>query len=213
LEPPAITVENVSKMFKLKKSKNSPNLTSNGNLDRFTALDNVSFSIQKGEMFGIIGLNGSGKTTILRIIAGIYEPDSGKVSYNGKLAPLLHIGLGFSQELAAEDNIVISGMLAGLTKNEIKKRVNKIIEFAELEKFREMKLKHYSSGMRARLAFSTALQIDHDILLVDEILAVGDIAFTKKSYNEFLSFKNKGKTIVYTTHSLDVPPEICFMNP
>jgi len=206
---PGLVVENISKTFNLKRSNESLSGENSGNSFKLTAVDNVSFSVEKGEMFGIIGLNGSGKTTLLRLIAGIYEPDSGKISYKGKLAPLLQIGTGFNAELTAKENIILAGMLSGITKDEIKKRVNKIIEFAELQKFTEMKFKHYSAGMMARLAFSTALQIEPDILLVDEILSVGDISFSQKSFNEFTAFKKRGKTIVYTTHDLAGLAELC----
>jgi len=207
---PSLVVENISKTFKLKRPKQAlMQVTNSKSVDTLTALDSISFSVAKGEVFGIIGLNGSGKTTLLRIIAGIYEPDSGKISVEGKIAPLLQIGTGFNLELTAEENIIMAGMLVGKTKGEIKKRVNKIIEFAGLQEFTEMKLKHYSAGMMARLAFATAIQIDPDILLVDEILSVGDIEFTEKSFKEFLSFKKKGKTIIYTTHDLPLLTELC----
>jgi ABC-type polysaccharide/polyol phosphate transport system ATPase subunit len=172
-------------------------------------LDDVSFQIKAGEMFGIIGDNGSGKTTLLRILAGIYEPDSGVITIKGKLSPLLHMGTGFHKELVAEENIVISGMLMGIPKKEMKQKVEKIIKFAELEDFTYMKLKHYSAGMRARLAFSAAIETEPDILLVDEILSVGDIGFRKKSLERFLEFKKKGHTILYTTHSLNSVSRYC----
>lgn len=206
----ALSVENVSKIFKLKKQHAILEVQPTSYVDdKLVALDKISFEVPKGEMLGIIGLNGSGKTTLLRIIAGIYKPDSGSVHLKGRLGPLLHIGTGFHNELTASENIIISGLLLGIPKPEIKKKVNDIIEFAGLQEFTNMKLKHFSSGMRARLAFSVAIQIDPDILLVDEILSVGDIAFRDKSFNAFLSFKNKGKTIVYTTHNLEILPRIC----
>jgi len=208
----AITVENVTKIFNLKKakSKNSTNNHFDKNLkNKLVALDKVSFSVEKGEIFGMIGANGSGKTTLLRTIAGIYQPDSGKINVSGRITPLLQIGTGFHNELVPSENIVISGMLLGMSKSGISQKVNKIIEFAELEQFENMKLKHFSSGMRARLAFSTALQIDPDIVLVDEIFAVGDISFKKKSFEIFKSLKDKNKTIVISTHNLDMLPKFC----
>ena len=202
-----VVVEKVSKSFALKqndgildllKSVRNPE-NKNGKLK---ALDQVSFTASKGEMIGIIGRNGSGKTTLLRTIAGIYNPDSGKISVKGRIAPLLHIGTGFNDELNAEENIIISGMLMGMSKKEMKKRVQDTVEFAELEKFSEMKIKHYSSGMKARLAFSSAIQVNPDVLLVDEILSVGDEAFRDKSFKEFMKFKKNKKTIIYATHNL-----------
>ncbi len=207
----SILVENVTKTFKLPKPEvGFANKINGGNSkDKLVALDKISFSVTKGEMFGIIGVNGSGKTTLLRTIAGIYQPDSGTVSVKGIQAPLLQIGTGFSTELNSSENIVLAGMLSGIPKSEMKKKIRQIIEFAELEKFTGMKLSHYSSGMRSRLAFATALQVNADVLLVDEILAVGDIGFREKSFKAFLSFKERGKTIVYSTHSLGTLPELC----
>ncbi|MDH3618370.1 MAG: sulfotransferase [Nitrosopumilus sp.] len=202
----AIQLSNVFKKFDLGKNKSFPkgsHLTKNI-LNQIQALDNISLTIKKGETIGIIGLNGSGKTTLLRIISGVYAPDSGSVEINGYLAPLLQIGTGFKKELDAEENIVMYGLLLGFTKNEIKRKVDDIIKFAELEKFRKLKLENYSAGMRTRLAFSTAIQINPDILLVDEILAVGDAVFKEKSFKAFLEFKKQNKTIVYTTHNFNM---------
>jgi len=208
----AIVVSNLTKTFKM-----ISNNETSGKLKRLinpkkiflTAVDNVSFKVKKGETLGILGSNGSGKTTLLRLITGIYSPDSGSVRLNGKLAPILHLGTGFHKELDAEENIILSGLLFGISKKDMQSRIPKIIEFAELEKFRNMKLKHYSSGMRSRLAFSTALEVDPDILLIDEVLSVGDMAFRKKSYEAFNSFMEKGKTILYVSHNLDKMPELC----
>jgi len=199
----SVLVENLTKHFKMKKPKGRSE-EKGGYISQniIKSLDQVSFSVDKGEMLGIIGLNGSGKTTLLRTIAGIYRPDSGSVKVNGKMAPILHIGTGFHHELDARENIIMNGLLLGMTKNEIQQKVDQILEFSELQDFSEMKLKHYSAGMRARLAFSTALEVNPDILLVDEVLAVGDMAFRQKSAEKFLSFKKNGKTILYTTHDL-----------
>jgi len=208
-----VLVENVTKRFGLTKPHGVVQFLRNyyqdKNARKLVALDNISFNVPRGEMLGIIGMNGSGKTTLLRIIAGIYLPDKGKVSVNGRLAPMLHIGTGFHNELVASENIILSGMLYGLSKSEISQKVEKIIELAELQEFSEMKFKYYSSGMKARLAFSTAVQIDPEILLVDEILSVGDLAFRKKSYKMFLSLKEKGRTILYSTHNLSTLPQLC----
>lgn len=201
-----IQLSNVSKKFDLSNKKNTLKITQKTNnfSNQILALDNISLTIEKGETIGVIGLNGSGKTTLLRIISGVYQPDSGSVLVNGYLAPLLQIGTGFKEELNAEENIVMYGLLLGFTKNEIKKKINDIIKFAELEKFHKLKLKDYSAGMRSRLAFSTAIQINPDILLVDEILAVGDAVFKEKSFKAFLEFKKQNKTIIYTTHNINM---------
>ena len=206
-----IVVENITKTFKLAKpiGKYLQRFNNGKVSDRLVALDKVSFTVKEGEMFGIIGVNGSGKTTLLRTVAGIYKPDSGVVSVKGRMAPLLQIGTGFSNELNSSENIILSGMLLGIPKSEMKKKISQIIEFAELQDFSGMKLMHYSAGMRARLAFSTALQVNADVLIVDEILAVGDMGFMEKSFNAFLSFKEKGKTILYSTHNLNKLPNLC----
>jgi len=209
----AIKVERVFKTFNLKRPDgligSIKKIESPFTNSKIIALNNVTFDVYQGETFGIIGLNGSGKTTLLRMIAGIYVPDSGIIKINGKLAPLLQIGSGFHPELTGPENIIISGMLMGFSKSDIENKVEKIIQFAELEDYTNMKLKHYSSGMIARLAFSIGIQVDPDILLVDEVLAVGDISFREKSYKEFLKFKDKKKTIVYTTHILTDLHEVC----
>jgi len=208
----SIILENATKIFTLKKSDSHQNhdLKQSVNIqkNKLVALNNISFSVSEGEMIGIIGLNGSGKTTLLRLISGIYPPTSGKVQVYGRLAPLLQLGAGFHSELIAKDNIIMYGMLLGLSKSEILSRVDKIIDFAELREFSNMKLKNYSAGMSVRLAFSTAMEIDPDILLIDEVLAVGDIGFAEKSYKAFLSFKEREKTIVFTSHNLQTISEL-----
>ncbi len=205
----AVDVKNVSKTFEIEKLRGISGITKSVNANKtLVALDDVSFQIQKGEVLSIIGLNGSGKTTLLRIIAGVYLPDKGSVQVNGSLSPLMQLGAGFQNDLNAQENIIMNGMLLGLSKNEIESKVDSVMEYAELEKFSNMQLKHYSSGMRARLAFATAMQINPDILLVDEILSVGDKDFRKKSYESFLSFKKDKKTILHATHNLEKIPEL-----
>jgi len=201
----AIKLENVTKSFTFKSEdiqSRFGNIFSQSQRTKITALDNITLDIKKGEVIAVIGRNGSGKTTLLRTIAGIYGPDSGNIVINGTIAPLLHIGTGFHEELDSKENILMSGLLMGIKKDEIIQKTNDIIEYAELKKFAGMKLKHYSTGMRARLAFSLALQMNPDIFLVDEILAVGDIKFQEKSFNSFISFKEKNKTIVLVTHNI-----------
>jgi ABC-type polysaccharide/polyol phosphate transport system ATPase subunit len=193
----SIVVENISKKF------NVPTILGRSGREEFWALKEISFSVKKGEMIGIIGLNGSGKTTLLRVISGIFQPTSGEITINGTLAPILHIGTGFNGELDAKDNILSYGMLLGIPKKEILSKVDSIISFAGVGGFEKMKLSHYSSGMKARLAFSTVKEINPDILLVDEVLSVGDKVFKEKSFEAFLNFKKAKKTILYTTHNLD----------
>ena len=214
MEQSPIVVENLTKSFELKRTKSVfGNLVDiskgRAKLKPILALDKISFEIHKGEMVGIIGRNGSGKTTLLRMISGVYTPDRGSVKVNGRMAPLLQIGTGFHPELDAQENIIMYGMLLGMTKKEIKQKVDSIVEFADLTNFSEMKLKHYSNGMRARLGFSIALQVNPDILLVDEILSVGDEVFRKKSFDAFLNFKKNKKTILYATHNLSNLQELC----
>jgi len=209
----AVSVQNLTKTFRYHRPSISSKLlnyqSSQFSADRLVALEDVSFHVSMGEILGIIGLNGSGKTTLLRTIAGVYLPDSGNITTTGKIAPLIQIGVGFHNELTAPENIIISGMLYGFSKREIEKKIEPIIEFAELQDFFEMPLKHYSAGMKARLSFSLAMQIDPDIILVDEALSVGDISFRKKSFNAFLDFKKRKKTILFATHILNVLPKLC----
>lgn len=207
----SIEIKNVKKTFNVKKPYSLNSIFNSNSLQsrRLVALNDISFTVSKGEMIGIIGSNGSGKTTLLRTIAGIYIPDSGEVNVRGKLAPLLQIGTGFHEEQIAKENIMMYGMLLGLSKNEILGKIEKVIDFAELKGFENMKFKNYSAGMKARLGFSTALEIEPDILLVDEILAVGDISFRKKSFDAFLKFKDANKTILYTTHNINILPKLC----
>jgi len=205
MENPAVVVNKISKTFKISKPDGILKFfqkKTNHQLKTLVAIDDVSFTVQKGEVLGIIGLNGSGKSTLLRIIAGVYKPDSGSIQLNGSLSSLMQLGAGFQGDLDSRENIIIDGMLLGLRKSEIQQKVDSILKYAELEKFSNMKLKHYSSGMTARLAFATSMQINPDILLLDEIQAVGDKNFRKKSYDTFLSLKNKNKAIIHATHSL-----------
>jgi len=204
----AIIFENVSKSFGLKNSGKILATESNGK-NKFMVLDDISFEINKGEAIGIIGLNGSGKTTLLRMICGVYKPDSGTIKVNGKMAPLLQIGTGFNNELDAEENILLYGMLLGLSKSEIKSQVDKILEFSGLVKFRKMKIGNFSNGMKARLGFATAMVVNSDILLVDEVLSVGDAIFKEKCIDTMLRFKKENKTIVFSSHSLGMIKRLC----
>jgi ABC-2 type transport system ATP-binding protein len=166
------------------------------------ALRDISFDIAAGEFFGIAGRNGSGKTTLLKLLASIYSPDSGSIRVAGRIAPFIELGVGFNPDLAARDNILLNGVMMGLTPKEARARADRVIEFAELEEFVELKLKNYSSGMRVRLGFAVLVEADADVMLIDEVLAVGDAAFQQKCTDVFYDFKRRGRTIVLVTHDM-----------
>ena len=170
--------------------------------DRNEALRDVSFHIDEGEFFSVVGPNGSGKSTLLKILAGIYRTDSGEVRVEGKLSPFIELGVGFNTELTARDNVRINATLLGLSKRELEERYDEIVAFAELERFMDQKLKNFSSGMQVRLAYAIAIQVDFDILLLDEVLAVGDGEFQEKCMATFEETRAAGKTIVFVSHDL-----------
>jgi len=205
----AIIVENITKTFKIGKPRGISTFVKNlsKNQKSLRALDGISFTVKKGESLGIIGLNASGKSTLLRIVSGILRPDSGVVKINGKMSPLMQLGTGFQADLNTIDNIILNGVLLGIPKSEMEDKVESIIEWAELTRFSNMKLKNFSTGMRSRLAFSISLQIKSDILLLDEVLSVGDRLFREKSYEAFLSFRKNKKTILQVTHNLGNLPK------
>jgi lipopolysaccharide transport system ATP-binding protein len=176
---------------------------------RYEALNDVSFAVQRGEVFGIIGRNGAGKSTTLGLIAGVLRPTTGHVQIRGRISPLLELGAGFNQELSGRENIFLCGVLMGLTRQEVAARLNDIIAFSELGDFIDQPIRIYSSGMLARLGFSVVSSLDPEILLIDEILAVGDIAFQKKCMDRMLDFKKRGVTMVFVSHSLKSTQEIC----
>jgi len=173
------------------------------------ALDKVSFDVRKGEFFGIVGRNGSGKSTLLKILASIYRADAGTIRVAGRLAPFIELGVGFNPELTARDNVVLNAVMMGLTPRQARQRLPAVFEFAELEDFTELKLKNYSSGMSVRLAFSVMLQTEADILLIDEVLAVGDAAFQQKCYDVFHEMKDADKTVVFVTHDMTAVQTFC----
>jgi ABC-type polysaccharide/polyol phosphate transport system ATPase subunit len=177
--------------------------------ERQEALRDVTFSVDEGQFFGIVGANGSGKSTLLKIIAGIYRQDTGSVVVNGQLSPFIELGVGFNPELNARDNVRINGTLLGLSKRELEERFDDIIAFAELERFVDQKLKNYSSGMQVRLAFSIAIQVPFDILLLDEVLAVGDASFQEKCFAVFDDIRAAGKTVVFVSHDLGSVAKFC----
>jgi ABC-2 type transport system ATP-binding protein len=176
---------------------------------RLEALRDVSFDINRGEFFGIVGRNGSGKSTLLKIMASIYRADAGGVRMAGSLAPFIELGVGFDVELSARENVVLNGVMMGLTPRDARRRLDQVLEFAELEEFVEVKLKNYSSGMLVRLGFSVMIQADTDILLIDEVLAVGDAAFQQKCADVFHGMRDRGKTIVLVTHDMVAIERYC----
>jgi ABC-2 type transport system ATP-binding protein len=205
----AIKVEHVSKTFKLPHEKQS---SIKGALiskfkggkrtyEKQEVLKDVSFEIKKGEFFGIVGRNGSGKSTLLKMLAGIYTPTNGSVQVNGKLTPFIELGVGFNPELTGRENVYLNGALLGFNRKEMADMYEEIVSFAELEKFMDQKLKNYSSGMQVRLAFSIATRVSSEILIFDEVLAVGDSKFQKKCLEVFRKLKSEGKTIVLVSHS------------
>lgn len=180
-----------------------------GNDPAIKVIDGISLDIIKGECFGIIGPNGTGKSTLLRLIAGIIPPDSGSVKVSGSLIPLLSLQVGFSNELTAHDNIYQYGMILGFSKKEMDALYDDIIAFSGLEQYQYMPLKNFSSGMRVKLGFSTAVRIDPDILVLDEVLSVGDVSFKEKSRQKILDFCNSDKTVVIVSHSMGTIADIC----
>jgi ABC-type polysaccharide/polyol phosphate transport system ATPase subunit len=173
------------------------------------ALRDVSFEVERGEFFGIIGRNGSGKSTMLKCLAGIYQPDRGAISISGRVSPFIELGVGFNPELTARDNVVVNAALLGMPRAETLARFSEIIRFAELEQFVDLKLKNYSSGMQVRLGFSAAIQTEADTYLVDEVLAVGDARFQEKCFDTFRQLKRDGRTVVYVTHDLSSVERFC----
>lgn len=212
----AVKVEHVSMKYKLMSGKvNSLKqvfinaMTRKLTYEEFSALDGISFEIQKGEVFGVVGLNGAGKSTLLKIVAGILKPTSGTVERYGTLVPLIELGGGFNAELTGIENIYLNGMLLGYSKKFIKEKMDEIIEFSELGKFINTPIKNYSSGMKARLGFSIATLVKPDILIVDEVLAVGDHKFKEKSEAKMKSLMGSGTTVLFVSHSIDQMKNMC----
>jgi ABC-type polysaccharide/polyol phosphate transport system ATPase subunit len=212
----AIRVENVSQRFRVIHERPdtlrelfAKFFRHESNSHDFEAVRNISFEVRKGEMLAIIGRNGSGKSTLLKIISGVYRPSAGKVTVIGNVAPLLELGAGFHPELTGRENILINGLLMGYSKRDMQQREQKIIDFAEIGDFIDVPVKQYSSGMYMRLAFSVATEVDPDILVIDEILAVGDAGFQQKCFDRLDNFRRSGKTILFVTHSLGRVLEYC----
>jgi len=177
--------------------------------ETFTALDDVSLTVPKGRTLGVIGRNGSGKSTLLKLVAGISKPSSGSVRVDGRISALIELGAGFHPEISGRENVFINGIMLGLTKREVTRRFDEIVEFAEMKEFIDAPVKTYSSGMYVRLGFAVAIHVDPDVLLVDEVLAVGDEGFTHKCLDKFAEFKRRGKTILLVTHSLGLVERFC----
>jgi len=212
---PAIVVDGVSKSFELPreqvhtlKERALHPFRSPGS-DTLHALRNVSFDVQQGEFFGIVGRNGSGKSTMLKCLANIYGADSGEIYVNGRLSAFIELGVGFNPDLPARDNVGINATMLGLSPKEGRRRFDAIIDFAELHDFVDLKLKNYSSGMLVRLAFAVMIQVDAEILLIDEVLAVGDMAFQQKCYDQFDVIRRSGKTVLLVTHSMAAVQRFC----
>ena len=216
----AIELTNASKVYRrfahrrqfatLKSALLTRSLVRDLNPDEtFTALKNVTVSVPRGQTLGVIGRNGSGKSTLLKLVAGISKPSSGTVKVNGRVSALIELGAGFHPEISGRENVFINGIMLGLTKREIARRFDEIVEFAELREFIDAPVKTYSSGMYMRLGFAVAIHIDPDVLLVDEVLAVGDEGFTHKCLDKFAEFRRRGKTILLVTHALGLVDRFC----
>jgi ABC-type polysaccharide/polyol phosphate transport system ATPase subunit len=211
----AVIVDDVSKSFRLpqehmhtlkERALHPLRRTSYENLQ---ALRRVSFDVERGEFFGIVGRNGSGKSTLLKCLAGIYGVDAGRIYVDGRISTFIELGVGFNMDLAAQDNVLLNATMLGLSTKEARRRYDRIIDFAELRDFVELKLKNYSSGMLVRLAFAVMIQVDAEILLIDEVLAVGDAAFQQKCYDEFARIRRSGATVILVTHDMSAVQRFC----
>lgn len=210
----AVRVENVSKKFRLYHERNQ---TLKAAIMRgrtsvhedFWALNDVNFDVPQGSTFGLIGSNGSGKSTLLKCLAKVYWPDKGSITFNGKMAALLEVGSGFHHELSGRENIYLNGSILGMSKKEIDRKYDEIVSFSGVERFIDQPVKNYSSGMYVRLGFSIAIHVEPDILVVDEVLAVGDAEFQEKCFRKFRDFKRDGRTVVLVSHSMPSILDMC----
>ena len=212
----AIQVKDLSKVFRIPHEKHATlkaaalNVFKQKSYTEFKALEDINFEVKKGEFFGIIGRNGSGKSTLLKILAGIYVPDDhSQVTVKGKLSPFLELGVGFNFELTGRENVFLGGAILGLSKKEVTEQFDKIVRFAELEEFIDTKMKNFSSGMQVRLAFALAINAHAEVLLMDEVLAVGDTNFQNKCLEEFNKYRKQGKTVILVTHDVSVVRRYC----
>ena len=210
-----IALEQVNKVFRLPHDKKTTlrqrfvSIFQKSTYEQLYALRNINLKVNKGEFLGIIGKNGSGKSTLLKLIANVLEPTSGTISVNANVAPFLELGVGFQGDLTVKDNVFLYGALLGMSKKQIVDKYDWIIDFSGLERFVDAKLKNLSSGMQVRLGFSITVSIETPILLVDEVLAVGDIDFQQKCYDSFENFKKNGRTILFVSHDLTAVEKFC----
>jgi ABC-2 type transport system ATP-binding protein len=211
----AIRVNDIHKEFVLPQSKNASfkqsfvNIVKKNNKITQKVLNGVSFEVKKGDFFGIVGRNGSGKSTLLKMLAGVYTPTSGEIQINGNLTPFIELGVGFNPELSGRDNVYLNGALLGFNRRQMDTMYADIVEFAELEPFMDQKLKNYSSGMQVRLAFSIAIKAKNEILIFDDVLAVGDEAFQRKCIDVFERYKAEGQTVILVTHDMETVRQFC----
>ena len=213
---PAIIVDNVSMKFNLRKEKVDSlkdyiikSIKKEIKYNEFWALQNVSFTVEKGDRVGILGLNGAGKSTLLKVIAGVFKPTEGSVTKHGKMVPLLELGAGFDQQYTGKENIYLYGAMLGYSKEFIDEKYDEIVKFSELKDFIDVPIKNYSSGMKSRLGFSIATVVSPKILILDEVLSVGDAKFRKKSEKKVLSMFDSGVTVLFVSHSLAQVKRIC----
>ena len=210
----AVRVDDVSKKFRLYQERNQTLKSAilrgkRSQHEDFWALSNVSFDVIEGHTHGLIGANGSGKSTLLKCLAKIYWPTEGDIAYRGRMASLLEVGSGFHLELSGRENIYLNGSILGMSRKEIERKFDSIVDFSGVEKFLDQPVKNYSSGMYVRLGFSIAINVDPDILVVDEVLSVGDEEFQRKSFDKFKEMKKSGKTVIIVTHAMPVVRELC----
>lgn len=212
----AIEVDNVSMKFNLSREKVDSlkdyifkTIKREIQYNEFWALKNVSFSVEKGDRVGILGLNGAGKSTLLKVISGVFKPTEGHVDKHGKMVPLLELGAGFDPQYTGKENIYLYGAMLGYTKKFIDSKYDEIVEFSELQKFMDVPVKNYSSGMKSRLGFSIATVVEPKILILDEVLSVGDAKFRKKSEKKIMSMFDSGVTVLFVSHSLEQVQRLC----
>lgn len=210
----AVRVDDVSKKFRLYQERNQTLKSAilrgkRSQHEDFWALSHVSFDVIEGHTHGLIGANGSGKSTLLKCLAKIYWPTEGDIEYRGRMASLLEVGSGFHLELSGRENIYLNGSILGMSRKEIERKFDSIVDFSGVEKFLDQPVKNYSSGMYVRLGFSIAINVDPDILVVDEVLSVGDEEFQRKSFDKFKEMKKSGKTVIIVTHAMPVVRELC----
>ncbi|TFB98003.1 ABC transporter ATP-binding protein [Cryobacterium sp. MDB2-10] len=210
----AVSVDHVSKRFRLYHERNqslkSAIMRGRRSVhEDFWALKDVSFEVPTGSTFGLIGSNGSGKSTLLKCLAKIYFPQKGSITYNGKIAALLEVGSGFHPELSGRENVFLNGSILGMSKREITRKFDEIVDFSGVEQFIDQPVKNYSSGMYVRLGFAIAINVDPDVLVVDEVLSVGDAEFQEKCSQKFIDFKRAGKTVILVSHAMTAVQEMC----